>query len=159
MRQKQPLIGQPCWAILASDNQICGLAVSEEIILKHLPHFEHHHPELGPYGIKRVQVELAALPSESPDRRPGTVELRPAFEFTCEECGQVSYASSRVLEREAWSEEQRYQVEEVFAELRRAGDLPDGAELGGHWMTSPSRVSCAHCGSDFETREMSDDVE
>lgn len=70
-----------------------------------------------------------------------TVELRPAFEWTCEECGRDQFAKCIVPEM---SEEDRADLAEQI------GEDP----VDGEFLCAPEQVTCAFCGQQFTTVDM-----
>jgi hypothetical protein len=68
-----------------------------------------------------------------------TIELRPAHEWTCDNCGRINYCSSIVWEGSAEEEEQMKQ--EFGVESWEEGEF----------MTSPDKVTCSFCGTEFKT--------
>lgn len=80
------------------------------------------------------------------------VELRPAFEWTCETCGRNQYESGIVAEM---SPEDRIRL----AASMGIGpeDIADCSEqLSGEFMLMPEQVICEACGSEFTTRHYSE---
>ena len=67
------------------------------------------------------------------------VELIPAFQWDCPECGRENFARGIVLEASS---------EEVQA-LREKFGVEPGEE--GCFMGQPTEVTCAHCDELFET--------
>lgn len=63
-----------------------------------------------------------------------TVELRPAWGWTCNSCGRDTFVRAIVPES-------------------LEGQLPEGYDPedfeGGDWITKPDRVRCSHCGVVF----------
>ena len=62
------------------------------------------------------------------------VELRPAWAWTCHECGKDNFCRAIVP-------------------CSLEGLLPDGLDVeefeGGEWVTKPNSVECEHCGVEF----------
>ena len=79
---------------------------------------------------------------------PTKVEMRPAYEWTCENCGRNNFESCIVLEMT--DDERQEQLDHMGL-----GDNEAAQEfIGGHFVTSPEVVTCKHCGSKFETYDM-----
>lgn len=72
-----------------------------------------------------------------------TAELYPAFEWVCDECGWLNYASGVTLSVE--------QVEHMVDPIKR---IDVGADTEGVWMVKPDKVTCKRCCEEFETVEM-----
>lgn len=67
------------------------------------------------------------------------VELRSAYTWTCEECGQDNFCQGVIFEFD----------EETERELREEhGVDPDDT---GEFITIPDMVVCDHCGEEFDT--------
>lgn len=71
------------------------------------------------------------------------VELRLAYEFTCEECGRDTF-----IRPIAVGEEEQQELQEEFKELTANFELPD--TLKGNYSMIPTEVSCRHCDSKFQ---------
>lgn len=72
------------------------------------------------------------------------VRLRPAYAWTCEECGRDNFAAGVVPE---FSEEE-------IAELREQHGVED--YVTGDFVEMPTSVVCQHCGEKFETEHYSE---
>lgn len=72
------------------------------------------------------------------------VEMRPAYEWTCPECGRDYFERGIVPEMS----------EEDLAELREEHGL-EPWEVGV-FMLMPEHVECSECNCKFETERMSD---
>lgn len=82
-----------------------------------------------------------------------TVELRWAYEWTCEECGRNQFVSATVPEmdnRAAIELAQQLGVIEAWQDA-----LPP--ELPGAFVTCPDSVTCGACGHVFATKHWLDD--
>ena len=81
------------------------------------------------------------------------VEMRPAYEWTCEECGRNQFESCVVAEMD---DEDRLQTA-INAGLADefATEVPPG--LVGEFVTYPDFVTCQHCHAEFETKHMTDE--
>lgn len=76
-----------------------------------------------------------------------SVELRPAFEWTCEECGHDQFERGLVPEMS----------EEEADELR--WDKGVDVDEEGHWMMAPTHVECSECGAEFDVIHYGEDDE
>lgn len=65
------------------------------------------------------------------------VEMRPAYNWTCPECGRDSFCRS-------------ISAEVTLEDCEQMG-LPPEAAGQGRWMTYPNHVVCEHCGIKFAT--------
>lgn len=75
------------------------------------------------------------------------VELCPAFVFTCEGCGQDSFARSVRLE----DPELQARAATAFREIIEATDGGEAAEdWDGLISLAPEQVTCSHCGQQFQ---------
>ena len=74
------------------------------------------------------------------------VELRPAYEWDCSECGTTNLA--RVVVREIDPK-----TDSAYSELIGLGDDADGV-----WTLVPTDVQCSHCGMAFEAEYMEDEM-
>lgn len=72
-----------------------------------------------------------------------TVELRPTFGFTCDECGTENHVFLMPAESPLMSDEER-------AELLERYDLEVG-EIEGAFYLAPTEVTCGHCKTRFQT--------
>jgi hypothetical protein len=89
-------------------------------------------------------IPIETTPEEcSPDSggsgcSPGVIELRTAYEWTCDKCGRDNFARAVVPES-------------------LEGLLPDDLDPedfeGGEWVMKPGTVTCRHCGTTYETEE------
>jgi hypothetical protein len=70
------------------------------------------------------------------------VEIRPAFTFTCEECGMDTFFSGLVLESDMLSVEELSQ----FREIHPNGEIEEFTVF-----KVPERVNCVHCDEEFES--------
>lgn len=73
-----------------------------------------------------------------------TVELRPAYAWTCPECGRDNFCNGIVWEGSA----------EEIEELRRDHGIEEHET--GDWMIPPYKVHCVHCGLSSRTRHFHD---
>jgi hypothetical protein len=67
-----------------------------------------------------------------------SVELRNAYEWTCDECGRDSFVRGIVVEI----------TDEDRAHMPELGD-----DVTGDWFAQPEKVTCPHCGTQFKTVE------
>lgn len=74
-----------------------------------------------------------------------SVELRPAFEWTCEECGQDNFERGLCPDMS----------EEEASELRWQHGVD--IEEQGCWMMAPTRVECSKCTAKFDVIHYGDD--
>lgn len=80
------------------------------------------------------------------------VEMRPAYEWTCEECGRNHFESCIVAD---WDDEERLE------QAKSLGIVEDYAtaipvDMQGEFVTYPDFVTCPDCGSEFATKHMTD---
>jgi hypothetical protein len=85
-----------------------------------------------------------------PEARPG-VELRSAWEWTCDECGRIQFVSC-VSERVSPEDLKRMMVE--AGELEEWEDIPEGR--GCECVLTPEQVTCKDCGATFDSHPMGD---
>lgn len=78
---------------------------------------------------------------------PEKIELRPAFEWTCEECGRDQYESAV---RPEMSDDDRA---EVLREMGADEWLAESENHAGELLAAPERVTCKHCQTTFETQD------
>jgi hypothetical protein len=76
-----------------------------------------------------------------------SVELRPAYVWTCDNCGRDQYETAVVYEL---SEEERQ-------ELKAEHGVDADAE--GDFLACPVEVTCRACGALFDCRHFSDEIE
>lgn len=69
------------------------------------------------------------------------IELRPAFQWTCEACGRDHFAAGIIAE---------LSIEERI-ELARDHGITEFVPAGD-WMTMPETVTCPDCGAEYRTR-------
>lgn len=65
------------------------------------------------------------------------VELRPAYEWTCEDCGRDNFVRAVVPSLSP----------EEIEEIREDHGIDDWQP--GDWYTRPDSVTCEHCGAEF----------
>ncbi len=75
-----------------------------------------------------------------------TVELIQAFVWTCDECGRDNFERGVSLSPESIAIDQL--PDAMDAETFQAWTQAGGE---GAFMTAPSRVTCPHCNSQFDT--------
>jgi hypothetical protein len=81
------------------------------------------------------------------------IEVRHAWEWTCEDCGRNNFVSAVVAEM---APEDRFQFAKdngIIDEF--ANEAPDDI-MDGDFMTFPTEVECEHCGAEFETEHDGD---
>ena len=61
-----------------------------------------------------------------------TVELRHAYEWTCDECGRDNYSRGIKPSLEELDDDEREMLDD------------------GEWMMQPMEVTCPHCGTTFK---------
>lgn len=76
------------------------------------------------------------------------VELRMAYEWTCEDCGRNNFKSS--LEMDSGEEGRLNDLKRLGMVEEFSETIPEELE-GGKLFSVPSDVVCTHCGSAFET--------
>jgi len=69
------------------------------------------------------------------------VELRPAFAWTCHECGNENYCTPVVPEFS----------QEDLAELRSEHGVQPWET--GHFLVKPAAVKCHRCAAEFQTED------
>lgn len=74
------------------------------------------------------------------------VELRQAFEWTCDECGRDQFIS---VVCEPASEEIKREILEREGVIESWEEMPEGVEFEA--IAAPLSVTCEHCGETFET--------
>lgn len=81
------------------------------------------------------------------------VEMRPAYEWTCDECGRNQFESAMLAD---FSEEDRLETAKQCGLIEGyATEIPD--DLTGDFVTYPEQVTCKHCGTTYETKHYSED--
>jgi len=88
------------------------------------------------------EIAQAVIDSRAPQER---VEMRPAYNWTCPECGRDNFQRSILAEA---SDE----------DLHEHGIEPGDPEIGA-WQTYPRRVTCEHCEREFEAMGFGQDNE
>lgn len=76
-----------------------------------------------------------------------SVELRPAYEWTCDECGVDQFEHGIVAEL---SKEERDELAE---------DHGIEHPMTGDWMIAPEEVICKWCGTTYKTQHWSQDAD
>lgn len=83
------------------------------------------------------------------------VEMRTAYEWTCEECGRNHFHSAMVAD---FTEEDRLETAKRLGLVEEfASEVPE--DMQGDFVTYPESVTCPDCGSEFETVHPHDDDE
>jgi hypothetical protein len=81
------------------------------------------------------------------------VEMRHAYQWTCESCGCDQFETAMVAE---FNEEDRLETAKRCGLIEEfATEVPE--ELQGDFVTHPERVTCNNCGASFETKDPHDD--
>ena len=78
--------------------------------------------------------------------------MRPAYEWTCTECGRNQFESCIVAD--VHPEEKI----EFAKEMGMIGEFEEVCEedLQGAFVTYPDQVVCAHCGTSFDTEHFTE---
>lgn len=78
------------------------------------------------------------------------VELRPAWQWVCPECGELNFEEAITAE----------QTPEEMERLRQAVES-GGNEFvdSGLWMTQPDEVECVSCDKEFEVEGPTEEEE
>jgi len=76
-----------------------------------------------------------------------TVEMRPAYEWTCDSCGRNQFESA--MAADFGDADRLAAAKEAGLVDEFADEIPD--ELTGDFVTYPDSVTCRHCGALFET--------
>jgi len=74
------------------------------------------------------------------------VQIRPAYEWTCDNCGRNNFVSAIVAD---FDESDRLQVA-IDLGLLDPFETEVPEELTGDFVTYPYEVECSHCGSEYE---------
>lgn len=72
------------------------------------------------------------------------VELRPAFQWTCPECGTDQFEAAVVVEM---SREEQSEMQMDYGETFRNGD----------WVMAPETVECRNCEREYPTMHFNDE--
>lgn len=84
------------------------------------------------------------------------VEMRPAYQWTCDECGREHFESAMIVEM---SNEERLSAAKAMGIIDESADVFPEDEYSGHFLTQPARVMCPDCDSVYETQCPFDDCE
>lgn len=77
-------------------------------------------------------------------------EMRPAYEWTCDECGRNNFESCIVAE---FSDEDRLEQAKAMGLIDEyQSEIPD--DLVGDFVTYPDGVTCPSCGAEYATQDM-----
>ena len=83
------------------------------------------------------------------------VEMRPAYEWTCDECGADQFESAMVA---GFSEEDRLETAKQLGIVDEfCTEIPE--DMTGDFVTHPEQVTCKECGSCFETVHPHDETD
>jgi hypothetical protein len=97
-----------------------------------------------------------------------SVELRPAFEWTCEACGRDNFARAVTYEGPPICVECHHAEDDHAGTGQGRSYLPcehpgcdcggfeTSEDLAGEWLMKPARVVCTHCRTRFETQPEDD---
>ena len=77
-----------------------------------------------------------------------TVELRLAYEFTCDNCGRDTFLRCEALDPSSLTEDEFHQL--YFDHGIAIDDL-------GDWTFQPEQVTCPHCDITFKVKGDDDD--
>lgn len=81
------------------------------------------------------------------------VEMRPAYQWTCDNCGRDQFESAMVAE---FSEEDRLETAKQIGLVDEfCTEIPE--DMTGDFVTHPEHVKCNVCGHEFETVHPHDD--
>lgn len=70
------------------------------------------------------------------------VEIRPAYEWTCDNCGCDQFERAIIAEL----------TPDEIREIQDQMDIDDPAEFeSGQWQLAPVDVKCKNCGAEYET--------
>ena len=113
-------------------------------------------PQRGPASPGRLraqQKQLQRLFQEA--ERFMKVEMRPAYQWTCDACGLDSFEPAMIAD---FSEEDRLQTAKELGIVDEfAETVPE--DMIGDFVTYPMQVECQHCGAKFETMHYSEDID
>ena len=76
------------------------------------------------------------------------VEIRQAWEWTCDDCGRDSYERAVLVDPSAIDPDDLPDAANLDAEKVRAW-IDEGGS--GQFVVAPERVTCPHCGASFDT--------
>lgn len=85
-------------------------------------------------------------------KQPERVEMRPAYEWTCENCGRNCFESAIVCEL---TPEDRLE-QAMFMGLVDEYEEKIPEEMQGEFLSYPESVTCPHCQSEFATKHMNE---
>lgn len=75
------------------------------------------------------------------------IEMRPAYQWTCDECGRDQFESAMVAD---FTEEDRLETAKSLGMIDEyCTEIPE--DLEGDFVSHPERVKCNACGAEFET--------
>ena len=78
-----------------------------------------------------------------------SVQLHIAFTWTCDHCGKDNFERSVVFRPEMMAScKPDNETKQEMERLREAG-----IDSSGEWVTKPERVTCGHCGGQFEVSD------
>ena len=80
------------------------------------------------------------------------VEMRPAYQWVCHECGHEQFESCMIAE---FSKEDREGMAREMGMMEEwSTELPE--YFVGEFVTHPNAVTCSKCGEQFETEHYSE---
>lgn len=81
-----------------------------------------------------------------------TVEMRPAYQWTCEECGHEQFVEAII---EEMSEEDRLErLKQIGTVDEFADAIPEDIE--GDFVSYPDKVMCWLCNTEYDTEHYSE---
>ncbi len=82
--------------------------------------------------------------------QPFKAEMRPAYQWTCDECGVLQFESAMVAD---FNEEDRLETAKSLGIVDEfCEEIPE--DMTGDFVTYPDEVTCRECGATFETQHM-----
>lgn len=81
-----------------------------------------------------------------------TVEMRPAYQWTCHACGHEQFAEAIIEEMSVEDRLERLKLIGVVDEF--ADEIPEDVE--GDFLSYPEEVVCSLCKTTFETKHYSE---
>lgn len=125
---------------------VCGAYIIAQAVLSRIKWGLVCQPwiRLRNYWIAR-RLELPPLADAFlSETRMEPVELRPAYAWTCNECGRDNFCNGIIAEFSP----------EDLEELRQEHGIE--SHETGDWMSMPETVTCQHCQAEFESRHHSE---
>lgn len=81
------------------------------------------------------------------------VEMRPAYEWTCENCGRNNFESAIVCEMSPDDRIDQARHMGLIDEFSEA--IPDFLQV--EFVSYPETVTCPHCKAEFEAKHMAEE--